>query len=135
MVETVTGYGMFSGAGVPAPDAGDTLSSSDDYNIWSCIAVEDGSVLGDPPFLFTRNLKLTDRDLRRVLRTGRLVTSTESWATKLDPSEKPFGDDRVIVVTRGGAVMQIRAEDLTPERFFGDARFSEPSEVRVLPAH
>ena len=134
-IETITGYGLFSGAGVPMPGEDETLSSDEDCNIWSCISVDAGSVSGDLPLLFTRNLKLTNDDLRRLLRPGETVSSDESWASKLDPSEKPFGSSRVVIVTRGGAVMQVRARDLTARLFFGDAKFSHPEAVRVLPAH
>ena len=117
------------------PKEGETLSDSVDYNAWCCIAVQRGEVSGDPPFLFTRNLLIGDEDLQAVLRPKRVVDSDESWADKLDPDAKGVFRSHVVIVTRGGAVINIRARDLTPAKFFGDARFSDPSKVRVLPAH
>ena len=135
VVESITGYGIFSGLGVPLPREGETLSDSDDYNAWCCIAVQGGNVSGDPPFLFTRNLLIGDADLQAVLRPGCMVDSNESWADKLDSDAKGVFRSRVVIVTRGGAVINARARDLTPAKFFGDAVFSDPSKVRVLPAH
>lgn len=135
VVPSLTSYGPFSGDGIPLPKDGKTLSSDEDYNIWSCLCVEGGTVSGDAPFLFTRNLKLTDDDLRRVLRPDRPVTSAESWVAMLDPSEKPFGRHGIVIVTRGGAIRELRAKDITPASFFGDAEFGKPSAVRILPAH
>ena len=135
VLESITGYGIFSGLGVPIPREGETLSDSDDYNAWCCIAVQGGDVSGDPPFLFTRNLLIGDADLQAVLRPGCKVDSDESWADKLDPEAKGVFRSRVVIVTRGGAVINARARDLTPAKFFGDATFSDPSKVRVLPAH
>ncbi len=135
VLESITGYGPFSGLGVPTPKEGETLSDNDDYNAWCCIAVQGGNVSGDPPFLFTRNLLIGDADLQAVLQPGCRVDSGESWADKLDPDAKDALRSRVVIVTRGGAVINVRARDLTPAKFFGDATFSDPSKVRVLPAH
>lgn len=135
VVEYITGYGIFSGLGVPIPREGETLSDSDVYNAWCCIAVQGGDVSGDPPFLFTRNLLIGDADLQAVLRPGCKVDSDESWADKLDPEAKGVFRSRVVIVNRSGFMKNVRARDLTPAKFFGDAIFSDPSKVRVLPAH
>ena len=112
----------------------DKLASRIDYNLWNCLSGPIDSTTGDVPFLFTRNLKVTDEDLRRVLRTGEPVED-ESWSSKLDPNEKPFGNGLVVVVTLRGAVRPILARDLTASRFFGDAIFEHPQDIHVLPAH
>ena len=136
VVPSLSSFAPFSGAGVPQPkNEEDLTNGGDKYNVWSCISVQGGSVSGDAPFLFTRNLKITDSDIRRVLRPNSVVDLPERWNDKLDPAEKPFGKERVVIVTRGGAVQQVRAQDLTAERFFGDARFSRPDAVHILPAH
>ena len=123
--------GLFAGAGVPLPGGDESLSDGyGQYNVWSCISVQGGTVSGDPPFLFTRNLALTDEDIQEALRG-----EVEYWGDKVDWNEKPFGNERVVIVTRGGSARQLRAYELTPEIFFGDAKFSDPSSVHVLPAH
>lgn len=132
---SITSYGPFSGLGVPAPKEGETLSDSDDYNAWCCIAVQGGEVSGDPPFLFTRNLLIDDADLQAVLQPGCRVDSGDSWADKLDPHAKGVFRHYAIIVTRGGKIWNGRVRDLTPAKFFGDAIFSDSSKVRVLPAH
>ena len=134
VLPSIASCGIF-GLNVPLPKEGETLSDSDDYNAWCCIAVQGGNVSGDPPFLFTRNLLIGDADLQAVLRPGCMVDSNESWADKLDSDAKGVFRSRVVIVTRGGAVINARARDLTPAKFFGDAVFSDPSKVRVLPAH
>lgn len=113
---------------------GEELASMIDYDLWNCLSGPIDSTTGDVPFLFTRNLKITDEDLRRVLRTGELVED-ESWSSKLDPNEKPFGNELVVVVTLRGVVKPILARDLTASRFFGDAIFEHPQDIHVLPAH
>ncbi len=127
--------GLFSSDGVPTPKKGGKLSSKAEFNAWSCVAVQGGSVGGDAPFLFTRNLKITDADIHAVLQDNKVTTSTASWAGKLDSKAKPLGKDCVVVITRAGAARIIDAKDLTPAAFFGDATFSSASDVRVLPAH
>ena len=135
VLENITSYGPFSGLGVPMPKEGETLSDSDDYNAWCCIAVQGGEVSGDPPFLFTRNLLIGDADLQAILQPGRTVDSEESWTDKLDPDAKDVFRSHVVIVYRSGYARDVRARNLTPTKFFGDATFSDPSKVRVLPAH
>lgn len=126
---------LFAGDGIPAPKKGGKLSSKDEFNAWSCISVQGGNVFGDAPFLFSRNLKLADADIQAILQDNAATTSTASWADKLDPAAKPLGKECVVVVTRAGAVRIIDAKDISPSKFFGEVKFSNVSEVHVLPAH
>lgn len=111
----------------------DALTSMIDYNLWNCLSGP-FDISADVPLLFTRNLKITDEDIRRVLRIGEPVED-ESWSSKLDPNEKPFGNGLVVVVTLRGVVRPILARDLTASRFFGDAIFEHPQDIHVLPSH
>lgn len=111
----------------------DALTARIDVDLWSFLSGP-FNISADVPLLFTRNLKITDEDLRRVLRAGEPVDD-ESWSSKLDPDEKPFGNGLVVVVTLQGVVRPILARDLTASRFFGDATFKDPEKLRVLPSH
>ena len=110
----------------------DALTARIDDSLWNCLSGP-FDISTDVPLLFTRNLNITDEDLRRVLRAGEPVDD-ESWSSKLDPNEKPFGNGLVVVVTLQGVVRPILARDLTSSRFFGDAIFEQPQKVHVLPA-
>ena len=135
VVESLTSYGSFSGAGVRQPSGTDTLASKEDYNIWGCIAVQGGSVSGDAPFIYTRNLTPNTEGLadNATIDTQNRwpATNTSVW----DSSKKPFGTSRAVICSRGGSVQQIRAKDMTPIKFWGDAKFSSVSDVKPLPAH
>ena len=106
---------MFAGDGIPAA-ANEEEFMAGGKNAWSYIAVENSR--GNPPFLFTKNLRLTDDDLRRYAKGERI-----SLSDRLDPSAKPFGDKRVIVTYRDASTAIISAEDLDSDdvvsMFFG----------------
>lgn len=89
---------IFAGAGVmPATNrAGFNLGN---HNIWNVVAGLDENTPDDTPFLFTRNLNITVQDLR----DGTWDTGIQS---KLDHKIKPFGDERVVYITKGGAMQQ-----------------------------
>ena len=135
MVETLTSYGPFSGAGVRQPAGSDKLASKPDYNIWGCVAVKGGSVSGDAPFIYTRNLIPSTSGLNdnEVLDNQDRWpgTNTQIW----DASLKPFATSRCVFVTRGGAVSQTRSRDMTAAKFWGDAKFSSVSDVALWKAH
>ncbi len=134
-IETITSYGFFSGAGVRQPTGSDKLSSKNDYNIWGCVAVKGGSVSGDAPFLYTRNL-IPDNG---GLKDNEVIEDQTRWpgtnASRWDPSMKPFGTSRCVYVTRGGAVSQTRSRDMTAIKFWGDAKFSSVGDVALWKAH
>ena len=137
-IETITSYGPFSGAGVRSPSGSDKLASKQDYNIWGCIAVKSGSVAGDAPLLFTRNLNpdksgLTDNEVCDDT-TRWPATKAGIWNTT-DYKSKPFAASRCVFVTRGGAVSQTRARDMTAMKFWGDSKFSSVTDVDPWPAH
>lgn len=136
VVEGLTSYGYFAGAGVPQPKGEDDLTTDKNYNVWSIVSVTEGTVYGDAPFIFTRNL-LPD-NLAKDLKDNQIIDSENRWpATNTeiwDPSKKPFGTSRCIVITRGGAALQTRSRDMTPQRFWGDSKFSSVAGVKPLPA-
>ncbi len=133
VVPSLTSYGPFSGAGVPQPKGEEDLTSGGDkYNVWSCIAVQGGSVSGDAPFIFTRNLTPN----KNGLANDKLIDNDERWpggkADVWDSSAKPFGTSRAVIVTRGGSASQPRSKDMTPDKFWGDAKFSAVDQVKAL---
>ena len=125
--------GFFAGGGVPQPRGDDKLADGNGkYNVWSCIAVQGGNVSGDPPFIFTRNLKPN----KTGLADNKLIDSDERWPAanevwKTDFA-KPFGTSRCIIVTRGGSASQIRSKDMAPSKFWGDAKFTSVDKVAAL---
>lgn len=135
VVESISSYGPFSGAGVASPQGDETLTSKDTYNIWGAVAVQGGSVAGDAPFIYTRNLTPDTQGLAN----DKLIDNDARWpggnATYWDSAMKPFGTSRCVYVTRGGAVSQTRAKDMTPVKFWGDAKFSDVGKVVLLKAH
>jgi prepilin-type N-terminal cleavage/methylation domain-containing protein len=142
-VETITSYGMFSGGGVPAPTGTGTKllsskagDSAKGFNVWGCIAVKEGTVQGDAPFIYTRNLKPDTS----ILKDNTICDNTDRWPANTDGnhwdfSAKPFGSSRCIYVTRGGAVSQTRSKDMSAVRFWGDAKFSSASSVAAWDAN
>jgi prepilin-type N-terminal cleavage/methylation domain-containing protein len=135
VVETITSYGFFSGAGVRQPAGDAKLADNSDYNIWGCVAVKGGSVSGDAPFLYTRNLKpATDG-----LSNNETIDNKNRWPgsneTYWNPAVKPFGTSRCVYVTRGGAASQTRSKEMTPEKFWGDAKFSDVGQIALWDAH
>lgn len=126
--------GDFAGAGVPQPSGQDKLSTDrDKYNLWCCVAVREGTVSGDPPFIFTRNLKPS----KKGLSDNALLNNDDYWREANDVwtksgYPKPFGTSRCIVVTRGGSARQSRSKDMKPLTFWGDAKFSKVDQVVAL---
>lgn len=135
VVETLTSYGFFAGAGVRQPTGSDKLASKNDYNIWGCVAVKGGSVSGDAPFIYTRNLMPDTTGLK----DNETIDNDNRWpgsnTTYWDPSMKPFGTSRCVYVSRGGAATQTRSKDMTPIKFWGDAKFSSVGDVALWKAH
>ena len=124
IVEGISGYGPFAGAGVGTPKLGDTLANGQGkYNLWSVVAYLDSSTPGDPPFIFTRNLSLEKGDLKSNDSTDPI------WKSKLNGQVKPFGANRCVIVSRGGSATQVRARDLKASRFFGDSKFGTVDNV------
>ena len=136
VVESITSYGPFSGAGVRQPSGTDKLQSKEDYNIWCCVAVTKGTVAGDAPFIYTRNLipdigKMKDNE---VLEDNTRWPGTEK-SGHWDQNLKPFALSRCVFVTRGGAVSQVRSRDMTIAKFWGDSKFSSVSSIQFWKAH
>lgn len=136
VVESLTSYGSFAGGGVRQPSGTQKLKDNKDYNIWSCVSVQAGSVSGDAPFIFTRNL-LPDTE---GLKDNETIDNNNRWNggkndKHWDSTLKPFSNSRCVYATRGGAVSQTRAKDMTPVKFWGDAKFSSVNDVKLLKAH
>ena len=94
---------LFAGAGVPMARAGAALNESN--NVWRVIA-HIGNPEGDPPFMLTRN------NLPNAF-----AGSETEWKVSWKEDEKPFGRNRVIVVSRGSSVNTIARRDVTWDRF------------------
>ena len=102
---------LFAGAGVPMARGGEVLTSTN--NVWKIIA-KIGNPEGDPPFMFTRSFKPMTS-----------VANVSLWGgdwEDTDPWNKPFGKNRVVVVSRGSSTTTIERRDLTWARFgFGSS--------------
>jgi len=111
-------FSMFSGGGIS------TATSIDDFlaggkNMWSYIGGDtpDSPMPGNhPPFLFTKNLRLTNEDLQYYSKPEN--ANDPSFFSKFDASVKPYGDSRVVFVYRDGSTSFMHAKDLTPSLFF-----------------
>ena len=102
----------FAGEGVPAAQNEEEFRAGG-KNAWSYIVYPDDRQPDDAPFMFTKNLRITNDDLRNY-------TPELSLAKKLDKSVKPFGNQMVVVIQKGGMLQGMRAEHLNDlELFFG----------------
>ncbi len=125
IVEALTGFGPFAGGGVGiAPDA--NRFKTGEYNVWSVIANLEQSPTGDPPFMFTRNFRLTVAQLQNEA-DGGTWRQDQFWRTDI----RPFGRNRAVVVSRGSAVNIVRGRDMTRTRFVGDAVFNNATNANV----
>ena len=95
-------------------------------NVWTILAGIDTCNNSRMPFLWTSNLRLTQADLEDYVRDP---YAERSLAHRLDPSVEPFGDDCVVMITKGAKTFTIRASDLTTKTFFGGAL---PEDVDLL---
>ncbi len=125
IVEALTGFGPFAGGGVGvAPDA--NRFKTGEYNVWNLVSNLEQSPTGDPPFMFTRNFKLTVSQLQNETDGGTWRQDT-FWNTNI----RPFGRNRAVVVSRGSAVNIIRGRDMTRARFVGDGVFNAATNANV----
>ena len=108
----------------PASDA-DGLKTSG--NIWSMLAGI--SVCDDNmPFIWTRNLKTITKEQFNVSQDQAEETD---FAQYLDPGEKPFSDEQVVLARKGASFQVIKRKDLTAATFLSG---STNSTVEVVAA-
>ena len=81
------------------------------------------------PFIWTRNLRLTKEDLEDYVRDP---YTERSLAHRLDPSVEPFGDNCVVMITKGAAMFTIKASDLTTKTFFGGALPEDVDQLEIV---
>ena len=94
-------------------------------NVWTMLAGIGRCPDSRTPFLWTRNLRLTQADLEAYARNP---DAERSLAARLDPST-----DCVVMITKGGAVFEIKAPKLTTKAFFGGVEL-DPSAVEIVEA-
>ena len=99
-------------------------------NVWTMLAGIGRCPDSRTPFLWTRNLRLTQADLEAYARNP---DAERSLAARLDPLVEPFGTDCVVMITKGGAVFEIKAPKLTTKAFFGGVEL-DPSAVEIVEA-
>ena len=108
---------VFAGGGVAAATNRESFLQGN-HNVWNVLAGLDENASDDTPFMFTRNLNITDVDLR---------DDTISFESKLDRKIKPFGDKQVVFITKGGAMVCQPKKYLRSNRhlFLGSAVFND----------
>jgi len=123
---TLTGifFSNFAGGGVDS--ATDMEEFKRKGNIWTMLAGIGTCNDSRMPFIWTRNLRLTQADLEDYVRNPGVE---RSLAHRLDPSVEPFGDNCVVMITKGAKTFTIKASDLTTKTFFGGAL---PEDVDAL---
>lgn len=116
---------MFAGGGVEAASDADTLKTTG--CIWSMLAGI--SVCDDNmPFIWTRNLKTITKEQFNVSQDQAEETD---FAQYLDPGEKPFSDEQVVLARKGASFQVIKRKDLTAATFLSG---STNSTVEVVAA-
>ena len=121
------GWFVFAGAGVPA--AVDlTQFSQGGYNVWNYVGALDEGAGDDTPFLFTRNFVIETGDIKQfsVIET---IDSSNPFGKKLDATIKPFGDQLVVMLQKGGALQNLKKKYLINAKlFFGSSVFGTTSD-------
>lgn len=106
--------GTFAGGGVgAATDIDDIKNGGVVWNMLSGIETAPDEL----PFIYTRNL---DGLLAADLVVEDTANPTE-WKEKLKKDIKPFGEKRMVFVTKGGAMVVVKAKDLTDVAFMNGA--------------
>ena len=107
-------FDVFAGCGILPSD--DAAGLAEGGNVWTMAAGIGDSPDSRTPFLWTRNLRLTQEDLDAYVRDP---NTDRSLAHRLDASMLPFGDEAVVMITKGGAMYPLKASQLTTKWFFG----------------
>ena len=120
-------FSMFAGGGVdPAVDMSEFKRKG---NVWTMLAGIGTCSDSRMPFIWTRNLRLTKEDLEDYVRNP---SADRSRAHRLDPSVEPFGDNCVVMITKGAAMYVIKASDLTTKMFFGGALPEDVDRLEIV---
>ena len=113
---------IFAGAGIPAAANTDEFRAGG-RNAWSYIGGCPSDIPYDMPFLITQNFRITNDDLRCVSDDK---IKPPALADRLDASKLPFGDTKVVTVSRGAEMIIVKAAQLDPRVFYG-APLASPS--------
>ena len=100
----------FAGGGIPAA-RNDKEFRAGGKNAWSYIVYPDEDLPDDIPFMFTKNFRITNDDLRDY-------TPETSFEKKLDKSVKPLGNQAIIVIQKGSGTQTLPAEYLRDASYF-----------------
>ena len=103
-------FADFAGGGVAA--AKDASELENGGCVWNALAGVAG-LDSYAPFIWTRNLDLTEDDFEE--------SKTDSLKDKLVATTNPFQAKRVVLVRKGGAMVDIKASLLTYSTFLGGA--------------
>ena len=103
-------FADFAGGGVAA--AKDASELENGGCVWNALAGVAG-LDSYAPFIWTRNLDLTEDDFQE--------SKTDSLKDKLVATTNPFQAKRVVLVRKGGAMVDIKASLLTYSTFLGGA--------------
>ena len=123
-------YGDFAGGGVPAPKDGAALKSG--RCVWNALAGV-GNLDSYAPFIWTRNLSngLKEEDFQ-----DSDADDGADWKAKFGSHSggtdiAPFQSKRVVLVRRGGAMVDIKASLLNSSTFLGGAS-NNVSDIEIL---
>ena len=121
------GWFVFAGAGVPAA-VDSTQFKLGGYNVWNYVGALDEGAADDTPFLYTRNFAIETGDLQTFSSVD-TIDNTNPLGNKLDSAAKPFGDQLVVFVQKGGAMQNVKKRYLINGKlFFGSSIFGTSSD-------
>lgn len=114
--------GTFAGGGVGAAEDIEDINKGKGV-VWNMLAGIE-TAPDELPFIYTRNLVGLKADTDLAVEN---TSEPKSWKDKLGHKEgedgtiKPFGDKRMVFVTKGGAMVVVKAKDLTDVTFMNGA--------------
>lgn len=121
------GWFVFAGGGVPAA-VDSTQFKLGGYNVWNYVGALDEGAADDTPFLYTRNFAIETGDLQ-TFSSADTIDNTNPLGNKLDSAMKPFGDQLVVFVQKGGAMQNTKKKYLINAKlFFGSSIFGTSSD-------
>ena len=105
-------FSTFAGGGVdPAADMTEFKTKG---NVWTMLAGIGACSDSRTPFLWTRNGGgITENDF------GDSQTTEDDWSSKLTDGVKPFATSLVVMVSKGAAMFELKATDLSNKTFLG----------------